>query len=219
MNLRTMTARLSRRQWLLAALGVVVVVAVVLAITLSGSDGTSSSKDAAGSTSATGSSGTATGTSAGGAAGTASATATPSGVADPNKPPAALPAVGLDATAAAGTGVTARLTAIDSVQSKAGAPGQVAGPALRVTVRIKNGTNADFSLDGVAVNLSYGKDNTPGSPAEDSSSSPFTGTLPAGDEAEGVYVFSVPKDSRDVVTVEVGYQPGAPLMIFSGPVK
>jgi hypothetical protein len=127
--------------------------------------------------------------------------------------------VGLDATAAAGDGVTARLAAIDAVEGKAGGPGQVAGPALRVTVRIKNGSTADVSLDGVAVNLSYGSDKTPGSPIEDTSNAPFSGTLPAGDEAEGVYVFSVPKDSRDVVTVEVGYQPGAPLMIFSGPVR
>jgi len=218
MTLRTMTARLSPRQWLLAALAVVVVVAVVLAITLTGSDGSSSSKDAAASTSASQSSGAAAGTSAD-PSGTAAATGTPSRAADPNQAPPALPAVGLDATAAAGDGVTARLAAIDAIEGKAGGPGQIAGPALRVTVRIKNGTDADVSLEGVSVNLSYGSDHTPGSPIEDVSNAPFTGTLPAGDEVEGVYCFSVPKDSRDLVTVEVGYQPGAPLMVFSGPVK
>jgi hypothetical protein len=217
MNLRTMAAGLSRRQWLLGALGVVVVVAVVLAIALSGSGGSGSS-DAAASSSST-SSAAATSASAGAVPGAGTSSAAPSGPADPNQPPPSLPAVGLDATAAAGDGVTARLAAIDAIEGKAGGPGQVAGPALRVTVRIKNASSADVSLDGVAVNLSYGADNTPGSPAEDPSNAPFSGTLPAGDEAEGVYVFSVPKDSRDMVTVEVGYQPGAPLMVFSGPVR
>ena len=35
---------------------------------------------------------------------------------------------------------------------------------------------------------------------------------------EGVYVFSVPTDVRDRVTLEVGYQAGAPLLLFTGPV-
>jgi hypothetical protein len=218
MNLRTTIAGFSPRQRLLAALGVVVVVvAVVLAITLGGSDGSTSSDAAESSASTSASSGAAATSS--GSAGAGSATPSPSGAVDPNQPPATLPPVALDATADAGGGVTARLASIESATGEAGAPGQIAGPALRVTVRIINDSGADISLDGVAVNLSYGSDNTPAPPAQDSSVAPFTGTLPAGDEAEAVYLFSVPENARDAVTVEVGYQPGAPLMIFSGPVK
>lgn len=219
MNLRTTLAGFSPRQRLVAALGVVVVVAaVVLAITWGGSGGSPSSDAAASSSSsAPASSDAPASTSAGSATG--STTPVPTGPADPNQPPPALPAVALDATAAAGDGVTAHLASIDAVTGEAGSPGQIAGPALRVTVRITNGTDADISLEGVAVNLYYGPDNTPASPAQHPSAAPFTGSLPAGDEAEAVYVFSVPEDSRDHVTVEVGYQPGAPLMIFSGPVE
>jgi hypothetical protein len=31
-------------------------------------------------------------------------------------------------------------------------------------------------------------------------------------------VFSVPAGARDSVTIEVGYQAGAPLLLFTGPV-
>jgi hypothetical protein len=218
MNLLTTLRGLSPRARLLAALGVVAVVAaVVLAVTLGGSDGSPSS-NAGATTSAAGGSGASASASDGSGSGSATSSSAAATPGDPNQPPPSLPAVALDGTADAGDGVSARLTAIDAIQGEAGGPGQVAGPALRVTVRILNGSSADISLDGVAVNLAYGADNTPGSPIQDSSAAPFTGSLPAGDEAEAVYVFSVPEDSRDVVTVEVGYQPGAPLMIFSGAV-
>jgi hypothetical protein len=218
MNLLTRLRGLSMRGRILAALGVVAVVAaVVLVVTLGGSDGSSSSDAAATTSSSEGADATASASAGSSGSATSSAAAPTPG--DPNAPPPSLPAVGLDATADAGDGVSARLVSIDAFQGEAGGPGQVAGPALRVTVRILNGSGADISLDGVAVNLAYGADNTPGSPIQDTSVSPFSGSLPAGDEAEAVYAFSVPEDSRDVVTVEVGYQPGAPLMIFSGPVE
>jgi hypothetical protein len=217
MNLLTRLRGLSMRGRVLAALGVVaVVVAVVLVVTLGGSDGSPSSDAGATTSGSGGSAASASATASSSASATSSAASPTPG--DANQPPPSLPAVALNATADAGDGVSARLASIDAIQGEAGGPGQVAGPALRVTVRILNGSGADISLDGVAVNLAYGADNTPGSPIQDSSAAPFSGSLPAGDEAEAVYVFSVPEDSRDVVTVEVGYQPGAPLMIFSGPV-
>ena len=46
----------------------------------------------------------------------------------------------------------------------------------------------------------------------------FQGVLAPGASAEGVYVVRVPKDARSDVTVEVGYQAGAPLLIFNGSV-
>jgi hypothetical protein len=133
--------------------------------------------------------------------------------------PSALPEVALDSPAAVGNGVVATLPAIEAIEGAATGPGNVNGPALRVTVRIANGTDGPVSLDGVATNLSYGPDRTPASPLDDPSEQPFSGTLAAGDQAEAVYVFSVPADVRDVVTVEVGYTAGAPLLLFTGPVS
>ncbi|WP_324276037.1 hypothetical protein [Blastococcus brunescens] len=55
-------------------------------------------------------------------------------------------------------------------------------------------------------------------PLDDSSRQPFVGELPSGESAEGVYVFGVPADARDSVTVELGHRAGAPRVLFAGSV-
>jgi hypothetical protein len=131
--------------------------------------------------------------------------------------PPALPAVALD-EAVAVEEVTASIASIEEIEGQATGPGDVAGPALRITVRIVNETGGDVPLDGVAVNAYHGADLTPATPLDDPSRSWFTGLLPAGEAVEGVYVFRVPPEARDHVTVEVGYRPGAPLALFTGAV-
>ncbi|HEX2072705.1 MAG TPA: hypothetical protein VHF92_02875 [Geodermatophilus sp.] len=133
-----------------------------------------------------------------------------------DEPPPALPEVPLDAPAAVGNGIVATIPAIEAIEGTAVGPGNIAGPALRVTVRIENGTAQPVALGGVAVNMGYGTDRTPASPLDDPSQRPFGGMVGPGEAAEGVYVFSVPADARDTVTVEVGYQAGAPLLLFTG---
>jgi hypothetical protein len=137
---------------------------------------------------------------------------------DATELPPVLPEVPLDAQAGAGDGVVATLPRIEEIQGSAEGPGNVSGPALRVTVRIANGTADPVTLDGVAVNLFYGPTRTPASPLEDASQRSFTGSLEPGGSADGVYVFSVPADARDAVAVEVGYQVGAPFLLFTGSV-
>ncbi|WP_156036242.1 hypothetical protein [Blastococcus sp. URHD0036] len=146
-------------------------------------------------------------------------TPTPTGpTEDVDEPPASLSEVSLDAPAAVGNGIVATITAIDAIDGTAVGPGNIAGPALRLTVRIENGTSEPVSLDGVAVNLYRGSDRTPASPLDDPSRVPFTGMVAPGESGEGVYVFTVPTQDRDLITVEVGYQAGAPLLLFTGPV-
>ena len=135
---------------------------------------------------------------------------------DVDTPPPSLPEVPLDAPARAGNGVVATLPALEDIQGTAVGPGNIAGPALRVTVRIENGTGSAVSLSGVAVNLYHGPDRVPASPLEDPSQRPFVGTVEPGETADGVYVFTVPADARGSVTVEVGYEAGAPLLVFTG---
>ena len=132
--------------------------------------------------------------------------------------PPALPEVPLDSPAAVGNGIVATLPSIESIEGSAVGPGNIAGPALRVTVRIQNGTSDAVSLDGVAVNMYLGADRSPASPLDDPSRRPFSGMVAGGESADGVYVFSVPENQRDAVTIEVGYQAGAPLLLFTGPV-
>jgi hypothetical protein len=136
-------------------------------------------------------------------------------VAADERPPN-LPAVALDAPAATGDGVTGSLVSITAIDGTGVGRGNVAGPALRVTVRLTNGTAEAVPLDGVAVELTHGADDVPASPLNDPSRSPFGGTLEPGATAEAVYVFGIPADDRQDVSVAVGYRAGAPFMVFSG---
>jgi hypothetical protein len=137
---------------------------------------------------------------------------------DVDEAPPSLPEVPLDAEGAVGNGVVVTLPAIEAIEGTAVGPGNIAGPALRVTVRVANGTAEPVALGGVAVNLAHGPDRTPASPLDDPSRRPFATMVEPGQSAEGVYVFTVPADARDLVHVEVGYEAGAPLLQFTGPV-
>ncbi len=130
--------------------------------------------------------------------------------------PPAMPPVALDAGADAGGGLEVSIVEVESIQGTARGPGNVAGPALRVTVRMTNGTPEPVSVDAVTVNLYSGPDDDPASPLDDPSQRPFRGSVPAGDRAEGTYVFSIPVEARDRVTVEVGPAPGAQRLLFTG---
>ena len=124
----------------------------------------------------------------------------------------------LDATADAGDGVTATLPPIEAIDGTAVGPGNVAGPALRVTVRIQNGTGEPVSLDGVAVNLYFGADLTPASPLDDPSRRRSPAGRSRGTPPTASTSSRCPPTQRDAVTVEVGHAPGAPFMRWTGPV-
>ena len=215
----------SRRQLLFGVGGAVLValVALVLVLTVGGGGGDDDTAAAAtpGATSsaAPATPPEATPTAPGETVAPPPSTPTPTGpTEDVDEPPPSLPEVPLDAPAAVGNGVVATIGSVEAIDGTAVGPGNIAGPALRVTVRIENGTPGALSLDGVAVNLSHGAERTPASPLDDPSQVPFVGTVEAGATAQGVYVFSVPAGVRDLVTVEVGYQAGAPLLLFTGAV-
>lgn len=203
-----------RRLALLAGLAVVVVAVLVAVLLLTGGDDDEPGREAAATTSAA----PATPPEQSSFPEPTPTTPSPGPTGDVNQPPPALPAVPLDARGEVGNGVSATLASIEAIDAEARGPGQIAGPALRFTVAIQNGTAEDIVLDSVSVNAYHGAEYTPASPLDDPSRSEFRGTLAAGGTAEGVYVFSVPADARDLVTLEVGYTAGAPLLVFSGPV-
>jgi hypothetical protein len=192
----------------------VVALLVVLAVLLGNrDDGTAT--DAGASTSPSPSTASAAPTESGSTpAPTAPATEPAAG---PEEFPAALPAVDLD-EAVPVEDVTLSVVRIEEIDGQATGPGDVAGPALRITLRLVNDGDAEVSLAGAAVNAYHGAELTPAPQLNDPSTSYFAGDLAPGEAAEAVYVFRVPPDQRDRVTVEVGYRPGAPLAVFTGAV-
>ncbi|MGY1665226.1 hypothetical protein [Geodermatophilus sp. SYSU D00696] len=146
-----------------------------------------------------------------------SATPQPTGpTTDADELPPGLPPVPLDSSVTVDDDVAVTLEGIEAIEGSGLGPGNVGGPALRITVRFDNRTADAVDLSGVAVDLSYGTERVPGSPLDDPSAASVAGMLEPGETAEGVYVFGVPTETRDTVTVSVGYQPGAPYAVFTG---
>jgi hypothetical protein len=115
-----------------------------------------------------------------------------------------------------GNGVEVRVNRIENVQGEAQGPGEVAGPALRVSITVKNNTSKAVSMELALANLYYGKEATPASPLSGPGADPLTRAIPAGKSATGRYVFGVPKDERDQIQVEFSYTTKAPTVIFTG---
>lgn len=142
---------------------------------------------------------------------------TATGATVPVEPVQTLAPVPLESVGDFRTGLTVQLASISAVEAEAKAPGEISGPALRVTVDAANDAGEAVSLDGVVVFLSYGDDRTPASQFG-SSSDPLVGDLAPGGSRTGTYVFSVPPDQRDDVRVEVSYTGSAPTVAFTGSV-
>lgn len=126
------------------------------------------------------------------------------------------PAVGLDDTADFGTGLTLRITSIEAVAGEARGPGQVSGPALRLRVEARNSGAGAVSLEGMVVALAHGAGDTPAMSLLEPGARPFEGEVPPGGEAVAAYVFAVPPESRDRVTITASYTGSAPTVVFEG---
>lgn len=113
-----------------------------------------------------------------------------------------LPAVGVGTPADFGGGVTALVTSTKQVDVEAVAPGETAGPAVAVTLEVRNDSDAPVDLSLLAVAASYGKD-VPAIPNGNDPADPLVGTLAPGAHRSGVYVFRVPKAEADSLVVSV----------------
>lgn len=113
-------------------------------------------------------------------------------------------------------GMTLAIERIESVQGVARGTGEVAGPALRLTLRMSNGSDSAVSLESAVVDLTTGADQTPAPTLTDPGGRPFAGDVPAGGSRTGVYVFAVPEDARDRLRVAVSYLSGAPVVVLAG---
>ncbi len=128
-----------------------------------------------------------------------------------------VPPVGIDQVADPGTGVSFRLAQLEAVTGEATGPGEIAGPAVRVTVVATNGSPSPVLLEGVVVDLTYGPDNSSAAPLSGPGVLRFTGEVEPGASVTGVYVFDVPVDQRGAISVLVSYLASVSPVVFQGP--
>ncbi len=114
------------------------------------------------------------------------------------------------------SGVSATITELEAVQGEAMGVGEVAGPSLRFKVTVTNDTGSDIPLDTALVTVSFGKDSEPASALSGPNTSAFPDKVKAGTSASAVYVFNVPREARDQVTIYFNLDAGTPIATFEG---
>lgn len=114
--------------------------------------------------------------------------------------------------------LTASITHIESVTGIASTPGEVAGPSIRFSVAIRNGTNAPADLSKTIVTVYYGSEKTPAIQLEKPGGVALPASVAAGSTAQGTFVFTVPTNERSDVRIEVDYEVGVTPLVFEGPV-
>lgn len=109
-------------------------------------------------------------------------------------------------------GVTAKIATTKAVEIKDVMPGEIAGPAVAITVEYSNGSQKPITLDSAIVSVNYaGQEASPINSAPAKAPPP---SLAPGAKASGVYVFGIPKNQRKNVTIRVSYNPNAPQIVF-----
>lgn len=112
--------------------------------------------------------------------------------------------------------VVVSLAKVESVQGEARLPGEIAGPAIRVTVHVKNGSSKALDVGNVRVNAYYGADQTPAGMLTAPGGKQFEGKIAPRTDADGVYLFTIPTSERDNVRITVDTAAGVPVAVFTG---
>lgn len=125
------------------------------------------------------------------------------------------PPVELDEEVVA-AGLTVAISALEAVDGTGTVAGEVAGPAVRFTVTVTNGTDGPIDLSTAVVNVTYGPDRSPGGELSGPGVDRLPATVAAGATQTGVYVFGVPLEERGRIQVMVDLAAGEPIIVFEG---
>lgn len=127
-------------------------------------------------------------------------------------------AVGLSSTANSGDQVTVQIARQQAVKGVARLPGEVAGPAVALTIKVKNGSSNAINLDGLVVDLQDSK-GLSASPLLTPPAKRISGSLAAGQTASGSYIFTLAPKNRKHCSIRISYSDVAPVVVFKGDLK
>jgi hypothetical protein len=129
-----------------------------------------------------------------------------------------LPRVPLSHSVKLAKGVTIHIQQVQAINAVSHVPGDVDGPAVQVTLVIKNLSSKPLNLNYAEAQLTDSKGD-PGVLVTTAASHQFSGKVKPGAHATGIYVFRVPTNRRDPVTVTASYTGAGPVARFVGAVE
>lgn len=128
------------------------------------------------------------------------------------------PPVPAAATATFVAGVTVHLVSRRTVRVVGHGPGELSGPAVALTLELRNGSTRVVDLDASQVTAAYA-DGTPAEPSSAAPSTPWAGRLAPGGRARGSYVFLTPSGRPPAMSLNISYDPRRPVVLLDVPVR
>lgn len=123
----------------------------------------------------------------------------------------------LGSTAQLAGGVDVTVSDVELVDVTAQTPGEIAGPAVALTITVDNTSAEAVDLSTAMVTVT-GSAGSYGQATTSAPYNPFAGAVGAGQTASAVYVFRLPAEERSSLQVTVEYIAGAPIALFVGSV-
>lgn len=127
-----------------------------------------------------------------------------------------LPPADFDDAVAVEGGARVSVSSIEDVDGEAVVPGEVSGPAVRITVEVENDTEEAIDLTTAVVTVYAGESGLQANPVSKPAGKAFPSEVAPGNTAQGAFVFELPEDQRSGVRVEVDLSVSDPLIAFEG---
>ncbi|MET1155914.1 hypothetical protein [Arthrobacter sp.] len=124
-------------------------------------------------------------------------------------------AVQLHETAEVAGGV-ATISKLEAIQAEAEGIGQIAGPAIRFVVEVRNTSTTELKLDNAEITVEAGAQKLPAIRLDGSGTKLFPLEVAAGTSASGTFVFLVPEDQRGQVRIYLNYAASESVVAFEG---
>lgn len=112
--------------------------------------------------------------------------------------------------------LSAAVLNLSAVQGTAQGAGQLAGPAVQITIELRNDSNEPVSLDFVSVTSNYGTALTPAVALSGPGATQFPATLAGKSTAKAILVFAVPINQRGALQVLLNVAASLPVAVFEG---
>lgn len=116
------------------------------------------------------------------------------------------------------TNVFVEVVSVEAVTAGRAIPGEPTGPAVKVEVRLVNDSGKAVDTAGASINLTYnGEDQTPAVTLTSNDAKNWPAEVPAGENSNSVFVFSLPDMIKGDIRVIVDLLAMGPDVVFEGP--